>query len=109
MRAESRNAISVLAVTAVLAACDPFGLPSTRALENGAATMLASAKSFEIRGRYVASDVDWTIDFQVTRHSAGPDDVHLAVSDSQDSVEATIIGPVAYYRGQQFLARHLTD
>ena len=69
MQAALRNAISLLAVAAALAACDPFGLPSTRALENGATSMLTSATSFEIKGRYRASDVAWTIDLQLARHS----------------------------------------
>jgi len=34
-----------LTMVAVLASCDPFGLPATRALENGAESMLRSAGS----------------------------------------------------------------
>ena len=109
MRAALRNAISLLLVAAALAACDPFGLPSTRALENGATSMLTSSTSFEVKGSYRASDVAWTIDLQLTRHADAADDLHLLVSDSQDQVEAIIVGAAAYYRGQQFLSRHLTD
>src|SRR5438034_5921846 len=109
MRAALRNAISLLLVAAALAACDPFGLPSTRALENGATSMLTSATSFEVKGSYRASDVAWTIDLQLTRHADAANDLHMLVSDSQDQVEAIIVGTAAYYRGQQFLARHLTD
>ena len=35
-------------VAALTAACDPFGLPATRALENGAQSMLSSATSYEL-------------------------------------------------------------
>ena len=39
------KAISLVALAVALAACDPFGLPSTRALENGASGMLTSAQA----------------------------------------------------------------
>ena len=90
-------------MVACLAACDPFGLPSTRALENGAASMLTSATSFEMAGEYTADGVRWTIDMQVMR----PDRRHLEVSSSVDEVEAIVLGPTAYFRGQAFLRKHL--
>ena len=90
-------------VAASPAACDPFGLPATRALENGTEKMLSSAKSFEIAGDYSESGVHWTIDLQVS----GPDARHVVVTSQDQTVEAVIIGPDAYFRGQQFLARHM--
>jgi hypothetical protein len=104
------TAISLVALVVAMAACDPFGLPSTRALENGAAGMLISAQSFELKGTYKAAGDTWTIDLQVTRHAPDADDTHLLADDSRDKVEAIVIGGGrAYYRGEQFLARHLTD
>jgi hypothetical protein len=92
-----------LALVAVLAACDPFGLPATRALENGAESMLRSAKSYEIAGEYTADGKRWTIDMQVER----PDNRRVKVRSATDEVEAIIIGGDAYFRGQAFLAKHL--
>ncbi|TMC50868.1 MAG: hypothetical protein E6J20_16540 [Chloroflexi bacterium] len=86
-----------------LSACDVLGLPATRALENGAAGMLGSAKSFEVAGSYVESGVSWNIDLQIVR----PNVKHLVATSQGDTVEAVIIGPDAYFRGQQFLAKHL--
>jgi hypothetical protein len=85
------------------AACDPFGLPATRALENGTETMLSSAKSFEVAGDYSVSGEQWTIDLQVAR----PDARHVIVTSSGDTVEAVIVGRDAYYRGHQFLVKHM--
>jgi hypothetical protein len=87
----------------LLAGCDPFGLPSTRALENGAETMLASAESYEIKGVYTAAGAQWTFDMQFAR----PDARHITVSSTSEQVEAIIMGGDAYFRGQAFLARHL--
>ena len=57
-----------LALVIVLtAACDPFGLPATRALESGVQSMLSSANSFELAGDYTADGTGWTIDMQLTR------------------------------------------
>ena len=89
-----------LSAVAVLAACNPFGLPATRALENGVAGMLTSAKSFEIAGTYTSAGTAWTIDLQVTR----PSSRHVVVSSATEKVEAIIVGPQAYFRGQEFLA-----
>lgn len=89
---------------AALAACDPFGLPATRALENGAAGMLTSATSMEIAGDYTEAGAKWTIDLQIGRPAAR----HVVVTNPQgEKVEAIIIGRDAYFRGQQFLAKHL--
>jgi len=87
----------------LLAACDPFGLPSTRSLENGAETMLASAESYEIEGVYTAAGAQWTFDMQFAR----PDVRHLTVRSASEQVEAIIIGGEAYFRGQAFLAKHV--
>ena len=91
------------AALAALSACDPFG-PATRALENGATGLLTSATSMEIAGDYTQSDARWTIDLQIAR----PTSRHVLVSNPQgEKVEAIIVGRDAYFRGQQFLARHL--
>ena len=97
----------VLAVVVVLglASCDPFGLPSTRALESGAARMLTSARSLEIAGTYAAGGHTWSVDMRIT----WPDAEHLVVGEGADSVEAVIVNQAAYFRGQKFLAAHLTD
>ncbi len=100
-----RNLILVVGMAAALAACNPFGLPSTRALENGAAAMLTSAKSFQIDGRYRAAGSTWTISMQVTR----PDREHVIASSGGQQLEAVVLGQTAYFRGQKFLAAHLTD
>ena len=96
-----------LTLAALLAACDPFGLPSTRALENGATTMLKTATSYEMAGTYTASNATWSIDLQ-TERSASPAR-HLTVSSAGKKVEAIIIGGAGYFRGQDFLASHLTQ
>lgn len=91
-----------------LAACDPFGLPSTRTLENGVEEMLANAPSFEIWGTYVGSgEQPATFDLQLQR---GPQVLRrLKVTAGGDTVEAVIVGSDEYYRGGAFLAHHLTD
>jgi len=96
--------IPVLALlVALTAACDPFGLPATRALESGVQSMLSSANSFELAGDYTADGTRWTIDMQLTR----PATRHVTVKSSTNQVEAIIIGGDAYFRGQAFLAKHL--
>ena len=97
--------LPALTLVLALAACDPFGLPSTRALENGAAGMLTSARSLEIAGTYTAAGVRWTVDIQISR----PDREHITVSDGRSSVEAVVIDHTAYFRGAGFLAAHVTD
>lgn len=99
------RAFAAFAALCLVAACDPFGLPATRSLENGASDMLSSAKSFEIKGGYTAGGSDWTVDIQVTR----PNKQHLVVSNGADSVEAIVIGDTGYFRGHDFLSRHLSD
>ena len=96
--------VLALAGLAALSACDPFGLPATRALENGAAGMLTSATSLEIAGDYLEAGARWTIDLQIARPAAR----HVLVTNPQgEKVEAIIVGRDAYFRGQQFLAKHL--
>lgn len=96
--------VLALAGLAALSACDPFGLPATRALENGAAGMLTSATSMEIAGDYLEAGARWTIDLQIARPAAR----HVLVTNPQgEKVEAIIVGRDAYFRGQQFLAKHL--
>ena len=101
----SRMAVLTVALACVLGACDPFGLPSTRALENGAEAMLSPAASFEIAGTYTAAGSSWTVDLQLKR----PDSVHIVAGDGAETVEAIVIGGDAYFRGRKFLERHLTD
>jgi hypothetical protein len=104
-----RGIASFLAAVCLLvigAACDPFGLPATRALEDGAAGMLSSATSFEIDGRYAAGAGVWSVQLQLVR----PDMRHVLITSSTgESVEAMIVGPQAYFRGKEFLAQHLGD
>jgi hypothetical protein len=89
-----------------LAACDlPFGLglPSTRALENGAVGSLSAADSFEIAGSFSDASGRWTIDLQLVR----PDTEHLIATSPDSKLEAIVIGKTAYFRGRQFLAEHI--
>ena len=99
-----KRALAALGLVWTLAACDPFGLPSTRALEAGAAETLA-ARSFEVKGEYSAAGSHWTIDLKLSR----PDTEHVVAGNGVDSVEAVLIGDAAYFRGRQFLVSHLTD
>lgn len=96
--------VAVVSVLA-LAACDPFGLPSTRALENGAVATLTSARSFEMAGTYAAGGSTWSVDLEI----AGVTGERIVASDGKDSVEAIVIGHAAYFRGRDFLAAHVTD
>jgi len=100
-----RTAILLVAMAAALAACNPFGLPSTRSLESGAEGMLTSAGSFQVAGHYRAGGADWTITIQLTR----PDREHVIASSGGQQLEAVVMGGTAYFRGQKFLAAHLTD
>jgi hypothetical protein len=97
----------VAAVVLLLgSACQqPFGLglPSERALENGAADTLSATKSYEITGSYKVGGNQWTIDMQVQR----PSSEHLVITSSKGRVEAMVVGREAYFRGQAFLAQHL--
>ncbi|HEY8864685.1 MAG TPA: hypothetical protein VIO37_11005 [Candidatus Dormibacteraeota bacterium] len=97
---------SCLVVLVLLSACDlPFGLglPTTRALETGAADTLTGAGSFEITGSYTESDTRWSIDLQVTRPAAQ----HAVVSTTALTLEAIVIGSDAYFRGKEFLSQHM--
>lgn len=90
----------------VASACNPFGLPATHALEGGAEGMLNSARSFEITGRYAAGGSLWKVDLQLVR----PATRHIVITTSNgESVEAIIVGSDGYFRGKEFLARHLGD
>jgi hypothetical protein len=106
----SHRALMIVAGAALLAglsACDaPFGLglPSTRALENGAADTLTAARSFEITGFYSELGDQWSIDLQFAR----PADQHLVLSKAGTKLEAIVVGSV-YFRGSQFLSDHMGD
>ena len=95
----------LVGAAAILAACNPFGLPSTRALEGGAVSMLTSAKSFQLAGHYQAGGATWNVTLQLMR----PDREHLVVSSGGQQLEAVVLGGTAYFRGQKFLASRLTD
>jgi hypothetical protein len=99
----------VLAVVSLflVPACEgPFGLglPSTRALESGAAGGLGPS-SFEIAGSYIANGAGWTVDLQLAGHGSNYE--HALITQGSLKIEATLIGNVAYYRGQEFLSQHL--
>lgn len=98
--------LALVAMMLTLAACDaPFGLglPTTRALENGAAGTLSAAPSFEITGSYIEAGTEWTIDLQLTR----PATEHVVVSSATEKLEAISVGGLAFFRGQEFLAQHM--
>ncbi len=105
----ARVAAALLAGAAILfalTACDaPFGLglPTTRALENGAAGTLSAAASLEIKGTYSEAGTDWSVDLQLTR----PSTEHVLVSSTGEKLEAITVGGLAYFRGQEFLAQHM--
>ena len=98
----------LIAAVLVLAAgaCDPtlgLTLPSERALEDGAANGLTAAKSFELKGAYLTiGGAAWNVDLQFTSAAQ-----HITASTAGVSVEGIILGPVAYFRGQTFLASHM--
>jgi hypothetical protein len=123
----ARNgALAVVAGAAVLAsvsACDPtfaLGQPTTRALENGAAASLDSARSFRISGTYTddqsttltspasparttPAEVRVTVDLQFVR----PNTWHAVVSAADVKVEAIVLGSDAYFRENKFLSQHM--
>ena len=106
-RALAIAAGAALTLLGVLSACGAplgLGLPSTRALENGAAGSLTSAKSFEITGSYTESADKWSIDLQIAR----PASQHLVVSKADTKLEAIIVGSV-FFRGSKFLSDHMGD
>lgn len=90
----------------VLAACDvPFGigLPTTRALESGAADQLDAAESFRLAGSYTEAGVPWTIDLEMVK----PSTEHILLLSGTVNLEAIIIGGAGYFRGQEFLSSHM--
>jgi hypothetical protein len=102
----ARAFLAAVAIPFVMAACDaPFGigLPTTRALENGAAGSLSAASSVEISGSYRESGTEWSVDLQLAR----PSSEHVVVSSAGEKLEAISVGGSAYFRGQAFLAQHL--
>jgi len=110
MHASMKHAL-VLAAAVVLAgalaACDlPFGLglPSTRALEAGARASLAASR-FEIAGTYTETGQTVSIDVQLQR----PDREHIVVNGPDLKLEAIVLGDQAYFRGQAFLAAHMSN
>ena len=104
--ARLRAAMVGAVVTGALSGCSlPFGLglPTTRALESGAAATLTSASSFELTGSYSEGSDRWTIDLQIERGGAE----HAWVTASNLQLEAIIVGNQAYFRGQQYLSAHM--
>ena len=98
----------VLLVAMSCVACDlPFGLglASTRALEEGAASALDDASSFEISGSYLESGARWTLDLQLARPNAQR--LVLSGSEPAQKVEAVVLGKDGYFRGRDFLAAHV--
>jgi hypothetical protein len=97
---------AVFSASVSFAACtNPLavaGLPSTRALEVGAAASLNQAKSFEIAGEYSDGGVRWSIDMQIVP----PDTEHVVLTSTNVKLEMIVIGRSTYYRGQQFLVQH---
>lgn len=102
MKARS-SALAIVVAMLAVAACDPFGLPATRSLENGVAGMLAPGSTFEMKGGYTAGGTTWQIDLKV----AGAKTRYVKVTSGQESLEAITVGADAYYRGQKFLADRL--
>lgn len=98
------SVLAIVAASFVLAACDPFGLPATRALEKGVADMLDSGGGYEMAGSYSDTKTQWTIDMQV----APSEGRHVTVSSPDETIEALLIGHDAYFRGQAFLAKHIS-
>jgi hypothetical protein len=102
-----------LAALLAFSACQaPFGLglPSTRALENGAVDTLTAATSFEMAGSYAGFGGEWSIDLQLVR----PNTEHVVVTKTGVKVEAIIFsnpaqvdGTQGYFRGNQFLSQHM--
>jgi hypothetical protein len=97
------SVLAILGVILGLSACDPFGLPATRSLENGVADMLSASSSYEMTGAYSVSTTRWTIDEQFARPNAR----HVLLSSQGVKIEAIIVGKDGYFRGQEFLAQRL--
>ena len=101
-----RGVITGGMLVVALAACDgPFGLglPTTQAVETGAANTLGGAASFEVTGSFIDTGTQAAIDLQVVR----PSTEHLVVTGPSLKLEAVVIGSDAYFRGQEFLAQHV--
>ena len=64
---------------------------------------MTSATNFEVTGSYSDSSTQWTIDLQVTR----PDTRHVVIASSDLNLEAIILPGVDYFRGNQFLSKHM--
>lgn len=96
--------LAIVGALLALAACDPFGLPATKALEDGAAGMLGPNGTFEVAGGYTADGSHWDVDLTVS----GPQARHVAVTKGGETLEAIIVGHDAYYRGRQFLEKQLS-
>ena len=94
------------AALTLLAACDlplGLGLPTTRALESGAAGSLTGARSFQITGSYSESGTRWSFDLQLSR----PATEHVVLTAGNVQLEAVVTSANTYFRGQQFLSDHL--
>jgi hypothetical protein len=98
------SVLAIVAAALALAACDPFGLPATRALEDGAARMLGPNGAFELSGGYTADGGTWQMDLTVD----GSHGRHVAVTKGAETLEAIVIGHDAYYRGRQFLEKQVS-
>lgn len=104
MRHFGAVAAGIVVFVAVCACEGPFGigLPSTRSLEAGVRDSLNSPR-FEVSGSYVEAGKQVAIDVQFDR----PDKESVHVESSTVKLDAIILGDVAYYRGQDFLATHI--
>lgn len=98
------SVLAIVAAVLALAACDPFGLPATKALEDGAAGMLGPNGSFELAGGYTADGSHWDVDLMV----GGPHARRVAVTKGGETLEAILVGTDTYYRGRQFLEKQLS-
>ncbi|HEX2645890.1 MAG TPA: hypothetical protein VHO95_01555, partial [Candidatus Dormibacteraeota bacterium] len=100
-----RWVLGAAVLVAGTSACEqPFGLglPPEPALERGAAEMLGPPGSFEMTGAYTTLKARWQIDLQVA-----PPAEHVTVNSTAGSVEAVIVGGIGYFRGHDFLAKHM--
>ncbi len=98
--------VAAAASLLVLPTCDPtlgLGLPSERAVEDGAVATLGNATSFEIVGSYGDAGGRWTIDLQVVK----PATQHVVLAGPDQKIEAIVLGGRGYFRGKQFLAQHM--
>lgn len=100
--------VGAAAVLTALSACDlPFGLgqPSTRALEDGAVASLDAAKTFRVGGSYTDQLLSErvAVDLEFVR----PSTEHILVTGTRTKVEAIVLGPDAYFRGNEFLSQNM--